>query len=84
MVRLLPPSDATDPVSHFLDSLNELFLHALKNLSDSGIMGLTIKNCVNQNDNPIGISFKRKDQLAGDDIMSWYKRFHNQTLNLTP
>jgi len=25
-VRLLPPSDATDPVSHFLASLNDLFV----------------------------------------------------------
>jgi len=35
VVRLLPPSDATDPVSNFLASLNDLFRHALQNLSES-------------------------------------------------
>jgi len=70
IVRLLPPSnnDARDPVSHFLASVKDLFEHALRNLSDSDMVGITIQNRVNQNDMPIGISFRRKDQLAGDDM----------------
>jgi hypothetical protein len=70
VVRLLPPSDATDPVSHFLASLNDLFSHALQNLSESDMVGLKIQNRENQNDKPIGISFTRKDQLAADVILS--------------
>ena len=70
VVRLLPPSDATDPVSHFLASLNELFRHALQNLSESDMVGITIWNRENQNDKPIGISFRRMDQLAADVILS--------------
>jgi len=68
VVRLLPPSNARDPVSHFLASVNELFEHALQNLSDSDVVGITIQNRVNQNDKPIGI--RREDQLAGDVIWS--------------
>jgi len=69
-VRLLPPSnnDARDPISHFLASVNDLFEHALQNLSNSDMVGITINNRVNQNTTHIGISFRRKDQLAGDVI----------------
>jgi len=70
VIRLLPPSDARYPVSHFLDSLNDIFPHALQNMSDSNMVGITIPNRVNQNDKPIGISLRRKDQLAGDVILS--------------
>ena len=69
MVRHLPPSDATVPVSHFLASLNDLFRHALHNLNESYMVGITIQNCENQN-KPIGISFRRKDHLAADVILS--------------
>jgi hypothetical protein len=70
IVRLLPPSNnyARDPVSLFLASVNDLFGHALQNLSNSDMVGITINNRVNQRDKPIGISFRRKDQLAGDVI----------------
>ena len=34
------------------------------------MVGITIQNRENQNDKPIGISFRRKDQLAGDVILS--------------
>jgi hypothetical protein len=65
IVRLLPPSNATDPVSHFLTRVNDLFEHALQNLSDTDMLGITIHNRVNQNDKPIGISFRHKDKKSG-------------------
>ena len=34
------------------------------------MVGIKIQNHVNKNDNPIGISFRCKDQLAGDIICS--------------
>jgi hypothetical protein len=76
IVLLLPPSndDARDPVSHFIASVNDLFEHALRNLSDSVMVGITIQNRVNQTDKPIGIIFRRKDQLAGDVIWSVIKK----------
>jgi hypothetical protein len=34
------------------------------------MVGITIRNEVNQNNKPIGISFRRKDQLSGDVVCS--------------
>jgi len=38
------------------------------------MVGITIQNQVKQNDKPIGISFRRNDQLAGDVIWRVFKR----------
>jgi len=50
IVRLLPSSndDARDPVRTFLASVKELFQHALQNLRDSDMVGITIQKPVNQ------------------------------------
>jgi len=66
--RLLHPADNSDPVGHFLASVNELFDYALQDVSDSDMVGITIQNRVHQNDKAIGISFRRKDQLPGEVI----------------
>jgi len=73
-VRLNPPSDASDPVSHFLASVNDFFAYALNDVDDSDMVGITIQNQVNENDKPIGISFRRKDQLSGDVVWSVFER----------
>ena len=72
-VRLQPPTEEENPVSHFLASVNDLLQHALQGMSDSDMVGITIQNEVNQNDKPIGISFGRKDQLSGDVIWSVFE-----------
>jgi len=84
IVRLVTPSNARDPFSHFLAIVNDLFEHALQNLSDSDMVEKHKHNRVNQNDKPIGLSFRRKDQLAGDEIWSVFEKVSNQTLDLTP
>jgi len=38
------------------------------------MVGITIQNQVNQNDKPIGISFRRKDQLSADMICSLFEK----------
>ena len=58
--RLIPPSDNSDPVTHFLASVNDLFGHVLLDVDDSDMVGITIRNHVNQNDEPLGIIFRRK------------------------
>ena len=65
-VRLLPPAqgDASDALTHFQASVNDLFDYALRDVSDSDMVGITIQNEVNLPDKPIGISFRRKDQLS--------------------
>ena len=60
-VRLLPPprvEEEENPVSHFLASMNDMFQHALRGVSDRDMVGITIQNEVNQNDKAIGISFR--------------------------
>jgi len=64
-VCLIPFPDNTNPVVHLLASVNDLFEHALRDVDDSDMVGITIQNQLNQNDNPIGIIFRRKDQLSG-------------------
>jgi hypothetical protein len=73
-VRLLPPSDNSDPVGHFLASVNNLFEHALRDVDATDMVGMTIQNRVNQNDKPIGISFRRKDQVSGNVIWSVFEK----------
>ena len=60
------PSDNTNPVAYFLASVNDLIEHALHDIDDSDMVGMTIQNQVNQNDKPIGISFRRRDQLSAE------------------
>jgi len=60
-VRLLPPSNNVDPVTHFLTSVNDLFEHVLQKVSDSDMVGMTIHIQVNHSDKPIAISFRRKE-----------------------
>jgi hypothetical protein len=57
-------------MSHFLASVEDLFEYALRNCDDSNMVGITISNEVNMADKPIGISFRRKDQLTSEVILS--------------
>ena len=54
--------------------MNNLFQHAEQNLSEIDMVGITIQNQVNQNDNPIGNSFSRKNQLPGDVICGVFEK----------
>jgi hypothetical protein len=65
-VRLNPPTDLNpNPVDHFVGSLNELFEHVLQDVQDSDMVGVAIRNEVNQIDKPMGINFRRRDQMSG-------------------
>jgi len=63
-----------NPVAHFLASVNDLIEHALRDVDDSDMVGMTIQNQVNLNDKPIGIGFKRKDQLSADVIWRVFEK----------
>jgi len=71
-------------VGNFLASVNELFEYALQDMNDSGMVGITIQNQVNQNDKAIGISFRRKDQLSGEVIWIVFEKVTQPILDLTP
>jgi len=72
-VRLIPLLGSTNPVAHFLACVNDLIEPALCDVEDSDMVGMTIQNQVNQNDKPIGISFRRNDQLSSDVLWSVFK-----------
>jgi len=63
-VRLLPPPEGedTNPMSHFLDSVTELFEHALRDLEDSDMVGITISNEVE-----VRQSYRDQLQKKGSD-----------------
>jgi len=76
-VRLLPPPEGEedpDPMSHFLDSVTELFEYMLRDFEDSDMIGITISNEVNVKGRAIVISFRRKDQITGDVIWSVFEK----------
>ena len=71
----LTPSNNTNPIAHFLASLNDLNEHILRDMNDSDMVGITIQNEVNQNDKPNKITFRRKDQIAADVIWSVFVKY---------
>ena len=74
-VRLNPPTiPDTNPVDHFLASVKDLFEHVLQDVGDTDMVGIATHNECNQNDKPIGISFRRRDQLSVDAIWSVFEK----------
>ena len=63
-----------NPVSHFVDSVNNLFDHVLEDVGDADRFGITIHNEVNQSDKAVGISFRRKDQLLADVLWNVFDK----------
>jgi hypothetical protein len=64
----------TEPVSHFVTSMNDLIDYALRDYSDSDMVGLSITNEENVQDKAIGLSFRRKDQLTTDVIWNVFQK----------
>ena len=74
-VRLNPPTDREiNPVDNFLASLNDLLEHALQDVEDADMVLVAIHNEVIQSDRPIGISFRRRDKLPVDAILSAFEK----------
>ena len=73
--RLIPTSDNTNPVAHLLASGNDQIENALHDIDDSDMVGMTIQILVNQNDKPIRINFRRKDQLSAEVLWIEIEKF---------
>ena len=54
--------------------MNNLFEHVLRDVGDTDLVGITIRNHVNKNEKPIGLSFRRKYQLSADVICSVFEK----------
>jgi len=48
--------------------MNDIFKYAMQNVSDTDMVGMIIQNEVNQNDKKVGISFRSKDLLSGEEL----------------
>ena len=73
---MLSPALGDDSVAvfRFQASVNDLFDYALTDVNDADMVGITIRNEVNLLDKPIGISFRRKDQLSVEVIWSVFSK----------
>ena len=68
-MRILHPPPDFNPVTHFSDSMSDLFQYALRKCNKSNMVGVTISNEVYVQDKPIGISFRRMDRLR--ELVIW-------------
>jgi len=62
---IITPLDNSDPVAHFLATMNDLFEYDFQDVNDSDMVGITIQNKVNQSDKSIGISFQEERSVIG-------------------
>ena len=77
MVRMpvLPASAAAqDPARRFANSVDERFEYALHDLKPGDIVGISIHNADNPQDKPIGLSFRRRDQISRDVLWSVFEK----------
>jgi hypothetical protein len=73
--EVIPDNDkevSPDPITHFETCVNALFEYALKDIKDSDMVGVVIQN--QNNDKPIGFSFRRKDQLSVEVIWKLFEK----------
>ena len=54
--------------------MNDLFEYAIRDVDDADMVGITIRNEGNLLDKPIGISFRRKDQLSDEVVWSVFSK----------
>jgi hypothetical protein len=77
-VRMLAPASASaevqDPARHFANSVDELFEYSLRDLIPSDMVGISIHSADNQQDKPVGLSFRRRDQLSRDVLWSVFEK----------
>jgi hypothetical protein len=72
-VRLTAPPSST-AARHFIDSVDALFEYFLRDLQPSDMVDISINNADNQQDRPIGLSFRRRDQISRDVMWSVFEK----------
>ena len=73
-VRLTTPPASSTVVQHFTESVDALFEYSLRDLEPSDMVGISIHNADNQQDRPIGLSFRRRDQISRDFLWSVFDK----------
>jgi hypothetical protein len=76
-VRMLapPPGSAATRYSdrYFANGMDELFEYLLRDLEPSDMVSISIHNADNQQDKPIGLSFRRMDDISRDVLWSVFE-----------
>ena len=62
--RLTSPPPTSSAARYFADSVDKLFEYLLHDLQPSDMVGISIQNSDNQQDRPIGLSFRRREQVS--------------------
>ena len=74
LTRLNSPPMVRDPVRHFATSVDELFEYSLRDLAPCDMVGISIHNADNQQDKPIGLSFRRRDHISQQVLWSVFEK----------
>jgi hypothetical protein len=67
---MAPPQhsvEARDIARYFAESVDELFEYALRDLDPGDMVGVSIHTADNRQDRPIGLSFRRRDQISREE-----------------
>jgi predicted Zn-dependent protease len=68
-----PPTDSVasrDIARYLAESVDELFEYALRNLQHGDMVGVSIHNADSLQDRPLGLSFRRRDQISREVLCS--------------
>jgi hypothetical protein len=68
-----PPWTST-AARHFADSVDEVFEYSLRDLQPGDMVGISIHNADNQQDRPVGLSFRRRDQISREVLWSVFEK----------
>jgi hypothetical protein len=73
-VRLTAPPLSSTAARHFIESVDALFEYSLRDLEPSDMVEISLHNADNQQDRPIGLSFRRKDHISRDVLWSVFEK----------
>jgi hypothetical protein len=73
-VRLTAPPPEISVGQHFADSVDEVFEYSLRDLQPDDMVGISIHNADNQQGRPVGLSFRRRDQISRDVLWSVFEK----------
>jgi len=73
-VRFTAPPPTSTAARHFAKSVDALFEYSLRDLQPSDMLGITIHNADNQQDRPVGLSFRKRDQISRDVLWSVFDK----------
>jgi hypothetical protein len=81
VLQIRPSQENVEPITYFRECMEEILEISLLNVEDNDMVGIQISNSINSLDKPIGISFRRKDQITVDVILSLVEKVCQSNAN---